>query len=48
MIEELVLADLGELHLPAVKWAVGALILHKLHERFDKAAAKHELSKDVP
>jgi hypothetical protein len=26
MIEEPVPADLGELHLPAVKWAVGALI----------------------
>jgi hypothetical protein len=48
MIEEPVPADLGELHLPGVTWAVGALILDKLHERFDEAAAKHELSKDVP
>ena len=38
MIEEAFPADLGELHLPAVKWAVGALIPDLLHERFDDAA----------
>ena len=38
MIEEAFPADLGEIHLPAVKWAVGALIPDLLHERFDCCA----------
>ena len=41
-------ADVGELHMPAVKGAVGALIPAKLHARFDKSAAKQKLPKDVP
>jgi hypothetical protein len=48
MIVEPVPADLGELHMSAVKGVVGALIPQKLHERFDKAAAKQKLPKDVP
>ena len=48
MIEEVVPSDLGELHLPAVKGALGALIPAKLHARFDKSAAKQKLPKDVP
>ena len=49
MIEEPVPADLkGELHLPAVKGALGALIPAKLHGRFDQAASKQKLPKDVP
>ena len=39
MIEEAFLAHLSELHLFAVKWAVGVFILDKLHERFDNVAA---------
>ena len=48
MIEEAVPVDVGELHLPAVKGALGALIPAKLHARFDKSAAKQKIPKDVP
>ena len=49
MIEEPVPAPLhGELHVPAVKGVLGALIPAKLHERFDQAASKQKLPKDVP
>ncbi len=48
MIEEAVPADVGELHMAAVKGAVGALIPAKLHARFDKSAAKQKLPKDLP
>ena len=48
MIEEPVPAHLGGLHLPAVKWAVGALIPDKLHERYDKYASRQQIPKLAP
>ena len=45
-IEEEVPADVGELHMPSVREALGALIPAKLHERLDKAAAKEKLAVD--
>ena len=47
-IEEPLPGEIEELHMPAVKGAVGALIPARLHERFDNAAAKQKLPKDVP
>ena len=47
-IEESLPGDIDELHMPAVKGALGALIPASLHERFDNAAAKQRLPKDLP
>ncbi len=47
-IEERIPVDVGELHMPAVKAALGALIPANLHPRLDKAVAKGKLAVDVP
>ena len=47
-IEEPLPAGVDELHMPAVKAALGALIPAKLHERFDNTVAKQKLPKDLP
>ena len=47
-IDEPLPTDICDLHMPAVKAALGALIPAKLHQRFDKAAAKQKLPYEVP
>ncbi|MCP4861774.1 MAG: AAA family ATPase, partial [Planctomycetes bacterium] len=46
LIEERLPRELGELHMPAMRGALGTLIPHRLHTRLDKAAAREKLPVD--